>query len=126
MEKGKESVLHHIGNAFIWSGAGIKAAWKNELAFRVEAIIIAILMPLAIWVGRTAAEKALLIVACMLVLIVELVNSALEAVVDRIGTERHELSGRAKDMGSAAAFFTMLMAGIVWAIIVVDRCFESF
>ena len=57
MEKGKESVLKHIGRAFVWSGAGLKAAWKNELAFRVETIIIIILIPLGIWLGRTAAEQ---------------------------------------------------------------------
>ena len=121
MEKGKESVLKHIGRAFVWSGAGLKAAWKNELAFRVETIIIIILIPLGIWLGRTAAEQALLVASCMLVLIVELLNSALEAVVDRIGTDHHELSGRAKDMGSAAAFFAMLTGGIVWVLIAYDR-----
>ena len=121
MGKDKESVLRHIGNAFIWSAAGIKSAWQKELAFRVEAIIIMAMMPLGIWLGRTAAERALLIAACLLILIIELLNSAIEAVVDRIGTDYHELSGRAKDMGSAAAFFSMLTAGIVWALIAYDR-----
>ncbi|MCP4628203.1 MAG: diacylglycerol kinase [bacterium] len=125
MGKGKESVLRHIGKAFIWSAAGIKVAWQKELAFRVEAIIIIILIPLGIWLGKTAAEQALLIASCMLVLIVELVNSAVEAVVDRIGTDHHELSGRAKDMGSAAAFFAMLAAGIVWALIAYNRFWGS-
>ena len=121
MEKGKESVLRHIGNAFIWSAGGIKSAWQKELAFRAEAIIIMAMIPLGIWLGQTAAEKALLIASCLLILIVELLNSAIEAVVDRIGTDHHELSGRAKDMGSAAAFFSMLTAGIVWALIAYDR-----
>jgi diacylglycerol kinase (ATP) len=121
MGKGKESVLRHIGNAFIWSGAGIKSAWQKELAFRVEAIIIMVMVPLGIWLGRSAAERALLIASCLLILIIELLNSAIEAVVDRIGTDYHELSGRAKDMGSAAAFFSMLTAAIVWALIVHDR-----
>jgi len=121
MGEAKESVLHHIGNAFIWSAAGIKAAWKNELAFRVEAIIIIFLIPLGFWLGKSAAERALLIASCLLILIIELLNSAIEAVVDRIGPERHELSGRAKDMGSAAAFFAMLTAGIVWVLIAYER-----
>jgi diacylglycerol kinase (ATP) len=121
MGEAKESVLRHIGNAAIWSAAGVKTAWKNELAFRIEAIIITIMMPAGIWLGRSAAERALLIASCLLILVTELLNSALEAVVDRIGTERHELSGRAKDMGSAAAFFSMLTAAIVWALIAYDR-----
>ena len=121
MGKAKESVMRHIGKAFIWSAAGVKTAWKNELAFRVEAIFIIFLIPLGIWLGRSAAERALLIASCLLILIIELLNSALEAVVDRIGTERHKLSGRAKDMGSAAAFFTMLTAGIIWALIAYER-----
>ena len=121
MGEAKEPVLRHIGKAVIWSAAGVKTAWKNELAFRVEAIIIIIMTPVGIWLGRSAAENALLIASCLLILITELLNSALEAVVDRIGTERHELSGRAKDMGSAAAFFSMLAAAIVWALIAYDR-----
>jgi diacylglycerol kinase (ATP) len=121
MEKANETVLQHIVNAAIWSAAGVKKAWKNELAFRVEAIIIIIMMPVGIWLGRSAAERALLIASCLLILITELLNSAIEAVVDRIGTERHELSGRAKDMGSAAAFFAMLTAGIIWALIAYER-----
>ena len=121
MGEKKESVLRHIGKAFIWSAAGIQTAWKNELAFRVEAIIIIILIPLGIWLGKSAAERALLIASCLLILIIELLNSAIEAVVDRIGTEHHELSGRAKDMGSAAAFFAMLTAGIIWALIACER-----
>jgi len=121
MVEKKESVLGHIGRAFIWSASGIKTAWKNELAFRVEAIVIIIFIPLGIWMGKSASDKALLIASCLLILIIELLNSAIEAVVDRIGTEHHELSGRAKDMGSAAAFFAMLTAGIVWALIAYER-----
>ena len=121
MGKAKESVLRHIANALVWSAAGIRKAWLNELAFRVETITIAILMPVGIWLGRSAAERALLIASCMLIPITELLNSAIESVVDRIGMEHHELSGRAKDMGSAAAFISMLTAGIVWALIAYER-----
>jgi diacylglycerol kinase (ATP) len=121
MGEAKESIFGHIGKAFIWSANGIKSAWKNELAFRVESIIVIILIPLGIWLGRSAAERALLIASCLLILIIELLNSAVEAVVDRIGREHHELSGRAKDMGSAAAFFAMLTAGIIWVLIAFER-----
>jgi diacylglycerol kinase (ATP) len=79
------------------------------------------MIPVGLWLGRSAVERALLVAACLLILIVELLNSAIEAVVDRIGTERHELSGRAKDMGSAAAFFSMLTAALVYAAIVYER-----
>ena len=121
MGEAKESVLRHIANALVWSAAGIRKAWLNELAFRVETITITFLLPLGVWLGRSAVERALLIASCLLILITELVNSAIESVVDRIGAERHELSGRAKDMGSAAAFLSMLTAGIVWALIAYER-----
>jgi diacylglycerol kinase (ATP) len=121
MGEAKESVWRHIANAFVWSAAGVKTAWQNELAFRIETITIMIMMPVGIWLGRSAAEHALLIASCLLILITELLNSAIESAVDRIGTERHELSGRAKDMGSAAAFFSMLTAAIVWTLIAYDR-----
>lgn len=121
MGKAKESTLGHIANALIWSSAGVKKAWQNELAFRIESITIMIMMPVGIWLGRSAAERALLVASCLLILVTELLNSAIESVVDRIGMERHELSGRAKDMGSAAAFFSMLTAGIVWALIAYER-----
>jgi diacylglycerol kinase (ATP) len=77
--------------------------------------------PLGLWLGRSAVERALLIASLLLILLAELVNSALEAVVDRIGPERHELSKRAKDMGSAAAFISMVMAALVWILITFDR-----
>ena len=121
MGEAKESALGHIVNALIWSAAGVKTAWQNELAFRIESITIMIMLPVGVWLGRSAAERALLVASCLLILITELLNSAIESVVDRIGMERHELSGRAKDMGSAAAFFSMLTAAIVWALIAFDR-----
>jgi diacylglycerol kinase (ATP) len=116
-----ESLIGHIKNAFIYTFAGLKAAWKNELAFRGEAVVVTIMVPLGIWLGRSAVERALLIAFPLLVLLTELLNSALEAVVDRIGPERHELSKRAKDMGSAAAFIAMVTAALVWVIIACDR-----
>jgi diacylglycerol kinase (ATP) len=121
MGEAKDTIIAHILNAFIWSMAGIKAAWKNEQAFRWEAAIVLLMMPVGLWIGRTAVEWALLIASAMSILITELLNSALEAVVDRIGPERHELSKRAKDLGSAAAFISMITAAVVWGLIAYER-----
>ena len=118
-----ENLIDHIINAFRYTFAGLQSAWKNELAFRGEVVVVAIMLPLAIWLGRSATERALLIASLLLILLTELVNSALEAVVDRIGPERHELSKRAKDLGSAAAFVAMVTAALVWIIITCDRFF---
>ena len=123
MTEKKDTLPRHIIKAFEYTFAGLRAAWKNELAFRTEAIVIAIMLPVGIWLGRSAVEWALLIASCLLILITELLNSALEAVVDRIGPQRHELSKRAKDMGSAAAFLAMVNAAVVWGIIAFDRLF---
>jgi len=121
MVSGNENVVGHIINAFRYTFAGLKSAWKNELAFRGEVVVVTIMLPLGIWLGRSAVERALLIASILLILLTELLNSALEAVVDRIGPQRHELSKRAKDMGSAAAFISMVTAALVWIIIAVDR-----
>ena len=123
MVSGNENLIDHIINAFRYTFAGLKSAWKNELAFRGEVVVVMIMSPLGLWLGRSAVERALLIASLLLILLAELVNSALEAVVDRIGPERHELSKRAKDMGSAAAFISMVMAALVWIIIACDRFF---
>ena len=116
-----ESVIGHIKNAFIYTFAGLETAWKNELAFRGEIVVAMVMVPLALWIGRSAVERSLLIASILLILVTELLNSAIEAVVDRIGPERHELSKRAKDMGSAAAFISMVTAALVWMIIAYDR-----
>lgn len=117
----KESLIGHIKNAFKYTFAGLEAAWKNELAFRGEAVVAIIMVPLGLWLGRSAVEQALLIASILLILLTELLNSALEAVVDRIGSQRHELSKRAKDMGSAAAFISMVTAALVWILIALER-----
>jgi len=124
MEETKDTIIRHILNAFVYSFAGLKAAWKNEMAFRLEAVVMAIMLPVGIWLGKSAVEWALLTASCMLILIVELLNSALEAVVDRIGPQRHELAKRAKDMGSAAAFISMITAVIVWGLIAYGRFWD--
>jgi diacylglycerol kinase (ATP) len=116
-----ENIFRHIKNALIYSWDGLKAAWDNEMAFRTEAIVIALLMPIGIWIGQTAVQWALLIGSAMLVLITELLNSAVENVVDRIGTEHHILSKQAKDLGSAAAGVSMLTAAMVWGLIAYER-----
>jgi diacylglycerol kinase (ATP) len=112
--------LQRIVSATRNSFAGLRAAWQNEAAFRQECVPAIVLIPAAFWIGDNAVELVLLIGSVLLVLIVEIVNSAIEAAVDRIGTERHELSGRAKDLGSAAVFLSLLLTGVTWALIVLS------
>ena len=102
---------------------GLAAAWRNEQAFREEVVLAIPMFALAFWLGESLAERLLLVGSVMLVLICELLNSGIEATVDRIGTEHHELSGRAKDIGSAAVFLSLLNAGLVWGVIGVGRIF---
>ena len=104
--------------AGLYSWQGIKAAFKHEAAFRQELLLAMLLVPLAFWLGKTGMEIALMVACVLLVLIVEIINSAIEAVVDRFGMERHELCGRAKDMGSAAVLFSLVNLTLVWALIV--------
>jgi diacylglycerol kinase (ATP) len=109
--------LEHLWHATKWSLAGLKAAFKYEQAFRIEIFASVFIVPLAFYLGETAVEQVLLLGAWMLVLIVEILNSAVEATVDRIGTDFHELSGRAKDLGSAAVFLCNITFAGTWAII---------
>lgn len=100
---------------FTWQG--LKSAYRHEEAFRQEVFLLLVSTPIAVWLGNGGVEIALLIGSVILLLIVEIINSAIEAVVDRFGGEMHELSGRAKDMGSAAVFMAMLNAILVWLLI---------
>jgi diacylglycerol kinase (ATP) len=109
--------IKRLINACFFSIAGFKATWTHEEAFRQEVILFLVGTPLALWLGHTAIEKVLLIGSLVLVLLVELLNSAVEAVVDRVGFEHHELSGRAKDIGSAAVMLSLLWAAATWALI---------
>jgi diacylglycerol kinase (ATP) len=109
--------LKRIWNAALFSVAGIRACYKNEAAFRQEFWLCVVMLPLAFWLGTDATQRALLITTCLLVLVTEILNSAVEAVVDRIGEEHNKLSGRAKDMGSAAVFISLWTCGICWALI---------
>jgi diacylglycerol kinase (ATP) len=113
--------VRRIVNATLFSVAGLRAAWRNEAAFRQECALAVVLIPAALWVGRTGAERALLIGSCLLMLIVELLNTAIECVVDRIGADHHDLSGRAKDVASAAVFVSLCVVLATWALIVWDR-----
>jgi diacylglycerol kinase (ATP) len=110
MRSGLDRIWHAAG----YSLEGLQAGWR-ETAFRQEALAAIVLVPLAFWVGRGWAEVALLAGTVLLVLIVELLNSGIEAAIDRIGPERHELSKRAKDMGSAAVMLALVIAVGTWA-----------
>lgn len=114
--KGKTG-LTRVWNAFHYSMAGLAAAYRNEDAFRQEAWLAAVLIPLALFVPVSALGKALMIASVLLVIIVELVNSALEAAVDRISLDHHHLAKRAKDIGSAAVFVALVNVLVVWGLI---------
>ncbi len=113
----KTKGLTHLINATIYSLQGLKAAYKYEAGFRHEVGAAILLIPLAFFLGKTNIEIALLVASVLMVFVIELLNSGLEAIVDRVGTEYHELSGRAKDLGSAAVFMAMVICGLVWLII---------
>ncbi len=104
-----------------YSMKGLSAAWRFESAFRQECSVGLILVPLAFWVGETAEQTVLLIGVCAIVLITELLNSAIEAVVDRVGTEHHDLAGRAKDMGSAAVAISLMLVLVTWTLLAWSR-----
>jgi len=106
--------LSRLVDATGYSIRGIRACWQNEAAFRQEVVLLAVLFPLSFLVARSAEQWMLLIAPVFLLLIVELLNSAVENLTDRIGPEIHELSGRAKDMGSAAVLFCLLLTGLSW------------
>lgn len=99
------------------TGMGLAWAFRNEEAFRIEVVGMIVFLPLAILLGAGGTERALLAGSVLLVPIIELINSSIEATVDRIGLERHELSGRAKDMGSAAVFIALCNAAVVWLLV---------
>jgi len=114
-----------IFQAARWSWQGLRAAWVHESSFRLEVYLLVLLTPLAIWLGQTPVERALMIGSMLLVLAMELANSAIEAVIERYGAEIHELAGRAKDMGSAAVFVLMMNVLLCWALVLVPRLFPA-
>lgn len=114
--KGKTG-LKRVWNAFFYSLEGFRAAWKHEDAFRQETLLALVLIPLALFFGHSALGRALMIASLFLVLIVELINSAIEATVDRISLENHRLAKRAKDIGSAAVLIALLNVLVVWGLV---------
>ena len=117
MGKPGSSGLRRVVRATAYSMQGIAHAWKSEAAFRQELVVFVLLVPAAFWLGRTIVEVAMLIGVCLVTLITELLNSAVEAAIDRHGLEQHELSGAAKDMGSAAVMLSLIMAVGTWILI---------
>ena len=105
----------------MWSMQGLRAAWLHESSFRLEVYLFAVLGPLGLWLGQTGVERALLVGCGLLVLGVELLNSSVEAVIERYGPEFHELAGRAKDMGSAAVFLSDLNVIACWGFVLLPR-----
>ena len=110
-----------IWKAFTWSMQGLRATWQVESSFRLEVYLFAVLAPLAFWLGQDGIERAILIAPMLGVLVVEVLNSAVEAVVDRWGSEHHELAGRAKDMGSAAVFLADITVITCWGLVLAPR-----
>jgi diacylglycerol kinase (ATP) len=117
MDRPKLSGVRRLFLAFVNSWKGFKGAFKFEAAFRQEVALAVVLLPLGVWLGKSGIERALLLGSVILVLIVELLNTGIETVVDRIGYERHELSGLAKDVGSTAVLLAFALLAIVWGFI---------
>jgi diacylglycerol kinase (ATP) len=109
--------LRRLWNAFGYSQAGFRAAYKHEDAFRQEVLLAALLIPLALWLPATHMGKALMIASVLLVLMIELLNSAIEATVDRISLENHDLAKRAKDIGSSAVLVSLLNVAVTWGLV---------
>jgi diacylglycerol kinase (ATP) len=117
----KPTGLTRIVRAAAASCKGLRGAYREEAAFRQELGLSVLVIPLGLWLGRTGVERALLVAPMLLVLIVELLNSAVEATVDRIGLERHVLAGLAKDIGSAAVLMSFVLLGVMWLLILIDH-----
>ena len=119
MGKPGNTGIKRIIKAGGYSWAGLRAAFRHEAAFRQELALCVVLIPLGLWLGEDGVARALLVGSLLLVLMVELLNSAIEAVVDRIGAEHHELSGRAKDIGSAVVMVALANVVIVWGLVLI-------
>lgn len=120
-DRPKPTGLIRLLNAFGNTWKGYVGAFREEAAFRQELALCALLFPLGLWLGENGVERALLVGPIFIILIVELLNSGIEATVDRVGLERHPLSGLAKDLGSAAVFTSFAMLAVVWALVLLDR-----
>lgn len=117
----KPSGITRVLRAFGNSLKGFHGAFREEAAFRQELALAVVAIPLGLWLGQDGVERALLVAPVLLILIVELLNSAIEATVDRIGMERHQLSGLAKDIGSAAVMLSFVLLGTVWLLVLLGR-----
>ena len=117
MAKPGETGIKRILSACVYSWRGLKACWQNEAAFRQEVMASIVLVPLGLYLGETGTEKMMLVGVCFLVMIVELLNSGIEAIVDKTTPEHNELAGRAKDLGSAAVFVGNLLVGLTWIVV---------
>lgn len=113
--------LPRLRAAFWNSMAGLRAIWRSEEAFRLETLVLALSVPLAFWLAQSVAQAVMLIATVLLILIVEVLNTAIEAVVDRIGPEHHALSGEAKDLGSLAVLMAAVLAGAAWLAVLAER-----
>lgn len=121
MAKQDKRGLRRLSDATAYSAAGLASAWRTEEAFRQEVLLAVVLIPLALWLGETALERLLLIGSWLVVMIIEILNTAIEATVDRISDDHHPLSGQAKDLGSAAVFLGLLLAAMIWGTIAWQR-----
>ena len=121
MGKPGNTGIRRVMRAAGYSMQGLSHAWRHEAAFRQEVGLTICMIPLGLWLGTSAIERTMLIGTCLLVLIVELLNSAIEAAIDRHGDELHELSGRAKDLGSAAVLVSLLLVAAVWISVAYER-----
>lgn len=117
MQTEKNVGLRRLINALRWTIKGFRSTYMNEEAFRQEVTLFLVLAPLGLWLGDNGIERALLVGPLLIVLIVELINSAIESIVDRISTEQHKLSGRAKDQGSAAVFISLVLVVVCWVLV---------
>jgi diacylglycerol kinase (ATP) len=121
LDRDKPRGMTRLVRAVASSLRGLKGAYRDEAAFRQELAFALIVIPLGLWLGHGAIERVLLTAPVVLILIVELLNSAIEATVDRIGFERHALAGLAKDIGSAAVLMSFVLLGLVWLIVLLGR-----
>lgn len=121
IDRSKPRGFVRFWRAFGASARGLAGAYRDEAAFRQELAFAAAVIPLGLWLGHNGVQRALLVGPVFIILIVELLNSAIEATVDRIGYERHTLAGLAKDLGSAAVFMSFVLLGGVWLLVLFDR-----
>ena len=120
-DRQKPTGITRLLRAFGYSFQGFRYAWREEAAFRQEVSLAVLVVPAGLYFGHSGVERALLVSPMLLILVVEILNSAVEAVVDRSGTERHPLAGMAKDMGSAAVMMSFVLLGTVWLLVLSDH-----